>query len=171
MKTPLREYLLFFNYAMTCEKIIDTYLKLDKYERVPIGITLHLLRCRSCRETVKKLSKVYTQHRKKEKNPSPELVEDIMQNIYQLSEKPVQTETLSDAKILLWMLTGLLIVIGFIILPFTEIGQWGINHLGIAFIIPFALICAISVSAFYAVFVGKNIDFFVKQFDLPTSLQ
>ena len=38
-----------------CSKIMDTYLELDKGERIPWKVTLHLLTCSKCRKQVKML--------------------------------------------------------------------------------------------------------------------
>ena len=42
---------------MTCEKAFDDYLSLDKGERIPLPVTLHLFICPVCRTGVRKLTR------------------------------------------------------------------------------------------------------------------
>ena len=40
-----------------CEKIMDTFLALDKDERLPLSVSLHLLACPHCRSQVRLLTR------------------------------------------------------------------------------------------------------------------
>ena len=42
---------------MTCDRAFNRYLELDKNERVPLRVTLHLLACPACRTGVRRLSR------------------------------------------------------------------------------------------------------------------
>ncbi|MCD1654172.1 hypothetical protein K7J14_05590 [Treponema zuelzerae] len=41
---------------MNCQKAFDRYLSLDKYEHVPLSVTVHLLFCPVCRTSVRRLT-------------------------------------------------------------------------------------------------------------------
>ena len=45
-----------------CNRVMDIYLGLDKGERVPLNVTLHLLTCAKCRKQVKGLKKTSAPH-------------------------------------------------------------------------------------------------------------
>ena len=49
-----------------CEKMIDTYLMLDKHERIPLAVCVHLLTCKKCRTQVRMM----TQAEEKLSSPS-----------------------------------------------------------------------------------------------------
>ena len=39
-----------------CNKIIEKYLQLDKNQRLPLAITLHILSCKSCKNKIRMMS-------------------------------------------------------------------------------------------------------------------
>ena len=45
------------NFLTDCSEVMNNYLSLDKGERVPLGVTLHLITCKECRNQVRALKK------------------------------------------------------------------------------------------------------------------
>ena len=128
----------------TCEKNMDKFLALDKYERIPLGVTLHFLCCKKCRTQARylTLAERYTSEPIRE---TP--VKNMLENI---PIKPV-----SMAK---WIISGiimiLMMVVSGILLNKTESPAFAI-----ILNINFGLI----ITAYCAIFVGTNMDFFIKK--------
>ena len=125
---------------------MDDFLMLDKNERIPIKITLHLLKCKKCRSQVHylTLSEKYAAE-KLQYRPLTQMLENI-------PIKPV-----SMAK---WIVSGILMIIMMVIfgLFLNRIDRAG-------FSIIFNLIFGLLVTAYCAIFVGTNIDFFIKKIE------
>ena len=73
---------------------------------------------------------------------------------------------LPNVSILPWAVVGILMIVGLAYMPFTEIGKWAAENFKLRFVIPFALVFSVFVSVYSAIFVYRNLDFFVKKFDL-----
>lgn len=154
---------------MTCSAALSEYFSLDKHGHVPLRVVFHLLVCPSCRSIVRSMSKAEALHISiLQEKADTDFSDKMMKKIECLPPEmhPTYFSTLSDKAVRLWpwIATGLFMIIGFSVLPFTDIGQWGLN-LGGIFIIPLALMYAMAITAFCAFFVAKNIDFFIKKFD------
>ena len=156
---------------MTCNKAIDTYMALDKHEPVPLTVIFHILQCKKCRSLIRAMTKasdLYAKRIASAKNFDGTLTEKTMLKIHE-AVAAMQADSgakLPEVRIFPWVITGIIMIIGFSSLPFTHIGRWAAETFGLAFTIPFALIFAVFVSVFSALFVGKNLDFFIKKFDL-----
>ena len=128
----------------TCEKNMDKFLALDKYERIPLGVTLHFLCCKKCRTQARYLT-IAERYTSEPIRETP--VKNMLENI---PIKPV-----SMAK---WIISGiimiLMMVVSGILLNKTESQAFAI-----ILNINFGLI----ITAYCAIFVGTNMDFFIKK--------
>lgn len=160
---------------MNCEKAFDNYLLLDKNERVPLLITLHLLRCPSCRTGVRLMTrseKILATPITAEQpvcTDDPIIAEALARIAasglnYTIIEKPEHQVSLFR-----WMISGIALVAGFAVVPTSTIGIWSSQYFGATFMIPFYLICGLTITAYCGMFIGTNIDFFVKKFGIPHS--
>jgi predicted anti-sigma-YlaC factor YlaD len=164
---------------MTCEKAFDRYLSLDRNERVPFGVTLHLISCPACRTSVRKLTRaermlsrplavqatapsVFASGRETAIDPSVEAL------LARIASEGHSFESLCPAEprisMYRWVVVGLALVAGFAIVPFSSIGIWTRLVFGNSFLIPFSLLCGVAVTLYCGLFIGSNIDFFVKKF-------
>ena len=107
-----------------CEKNMDAFLSLDKYERIPLGVTLHLLTCKKCRTQVRYLT-LAEKYASEPIRATP--IRDALENI---PVKPV-----SMAK---WVISGFLMIF-------------------------LMVIFGVLVTVYCALFVGTNMDFFIKK--------
>ncbi|MCR5613107.1 hypothetical protein [Treponema sp.] len=138
-----------------CSKIMDTYLELDKGERIPWKVTLHLLTCSKCRKQVKMLKAAEKIARSPIEIPVP--IDDssilaVMSKInpdYQNYKNPI-----SIAK---WIIAGVVMIL--FMLTF---GLSSYQKADKAIMISFYILFACVVTAYCAMFVGTNIDYFVK---------
>jgi hypothetical protein len=161
---------------MNCDKSFDRYLSLDKNARVPLPVTLHLLVCSSCRTEVRSMT------RAEEHLASPLGLRVNTQSYdpgIMLAMERIAASGLSYAKtdmketrvsLLRWLVSGLALIAGFAIVPFTAIGIWSSAVLGNAFSVPFYILCGVAVTGYCGMFVGTNIDFFVKKFGIARTI-
>ena len=123
---------------------MDKFLALDKYERIPLGVTLHFLACKKCRTQARYLTLA-------EKFASEPIratpIKDMLENI---PIKPV-----SMAK---WIVSGILMIL---MIVFTGIflNKSESSIFAIIMNINFGLI----ITAYCAIFVATNMDFFMKK--------
>ena len=130
----------------TCEKNMDTFLSLDKYERIPLKLTLHLLSCKKCRTQVHYLSlaEIYASEPIKQ---TP--IKDALENM------PVRPVTMTK-----WIIWGIIMIL--LLVVFCLI----LNRIDrTSFAIFFNIIFGTLVTAYCVLFVGTNMDFFIKKID------
>jgi len=77
---------------------------------------------------------------------------------------PTVPVTVRSVSLLRWLFAGVALIAGFAVVPFSSIGSWSSETFGPSFLIPFYLLCGVAVTAYCGLFVGTNIDLFVKKF-------
>lgn len=161
---------------MTCDEAFNRYLELDKNERVPLRVTLHLFACPACRTGVRRLSRaervLASPHAVSAQGAFSSASDDAavlsaMERIRAagLAYPPSQDDE-GRVSLSRWIGSGLGLVFGFAIIPFSAIGEWSRLAFGTSFSIPLYLLCGIAVTTWCGVFIGSNIDFFVKKFNI-----
>lgn len=129
-----------------CEKHMDTFLSLDKYERIPLAVTLHLLTCKKCRTQVHYLSLA-------EKYAS----EPVRQKPFRDALESLPVHPVSMTKWIVWGIVMILLMVTFGLI---------LNRLDrTSFAIFFNIIFGTLVTVYCALFVGTNMDFFIKKID------
>ncbi len=127
-----------------CEKNMDKFLARDKYERIPLGVTLHFLACKKCRSQARYLT-LAERYASDPIRSRP--IKDIIESI---PIKPV-----SMAK---WIVSGILMIL---MIVFTGIflNKSESSIFAIIMNINFGLI----ITAYCTIFVATNMDFFMKK--------
>src|SRR5574344_437159 len=122
-----------------CERFINEYLELDKYERVPLSLTFHLLTCKKCRTQVRLLT-----------------ITEIMQKINPAWDpETCSTNPVSMTK---WIIGGIAMILFMLVFAiFTSSASD--QRLLVAFYLVFGGV----VTSYCTLFVGSNMDFFVKK--------
>ncbi len=162
---------------MNCEKAIDRYLSLDKGEWVPPAVTFHLIFCPVCRTLVRKLAEAERlAARPLAVRPAPKVavadpvlaaaLERLAASGLVYPEVKPDDRHVSLAR---WLVAGFALAIGFTAVPFSFIGDWSSSTFGLAYSVPFYLLCGLAVTAYCGMFIGTNIDFFVKKLGLTPS--
>ncbi|ULQ58721.1 hypothetical protein K7I13_09165 [Brucepastera parasyntrophica] len=162
---------------MSCDKAFDRYLSLDKHERVPFTVSLHLLICPVCRTSVRQITRAEALLARplKMKAVSEIMVSEasadpiILAAMEQLKKAGLAYPSLGDdsrVSLFRWVVSGIVLAFGFAMVPFTFIGDWFIRTFGNTYLIPFYLLCGIAVAIYCGLFVATNIDIFVKKFDI-----
>lgn len=120
-----------------CGKMMDKFLMLDKHERIPLDVTLHLLKCKKCRSQVRYLTKA-------EKFAAEPL------KISLLRIKPVSMKK--------WIFCGILMIFLMATYQFSAAKLSG-EIMNTIFYIFFGIV----VTAYCAIFIAANLDYFVKK--------
>ncbi|MCR5607246.1 MAG: hypothetical protein K6F69_10590 [Treponema sp.] len=144
-----------------CEEIMNTFMLLDKDEHIPLKVTAHLLCCKKCRSQVRLLTKAerITAAPLNIQTPiTDKSLQNIMEKVNKLSPS-WQKDTSVPNPITMkgWVVSGILMII--LMLTFGLFTPREDSTLMIAFYLVFAAI----ITAYCAVFIGSNIDFFVKK--------
>jgi len=171
---------------MKCEKAFDRYLSLDKNQAVPLRVSLHLLCCPVCRTAVRTLTRA---ERALARPLAPLLTSplasanaqaasggnsaEIIDRSVRLAFERIQAAGFAyppveavarRVSMSRWLLVGVLMAGGFVVIPFSMIGEWTRSVYGLAFSLPFYLVSGLAVTVYSGLFIGSNIDFFVKKF-------
>ena len=139
-----------------CNDVMEEYLRLDKGERIPLGLTLHLLVCKNCRKQVRLLKQA---EKSAIPNPCSQTALDdaailaVMNKI--MTESGSQKNPISLSK---WIIGGILMILLFI--AFSVFAKPGSNRfLTLSTYIELAAI----VTVYCVLFIRSNMDFFVKK--------
>lgn len=162
---------------MTCEKAMDRYLRLDKDERVPFGVTVHLIACPACRTAVRRLTKAeravavpFAAQSAFARVPDTAADSAFSALVAKIASDGLAYPSSCPAErrvsLYRWLVCGLALILGFAVVPFSSIGVWTSTTFGSSFIVPFYLIFGLATAIYCGLFVGTNIDFFVKKFGL-----
>ncbi len=170
-----------------CEKYFDKFLSLDKNEIIPLSVSIHLLLCAKCRTAVRSMSiaEDLLQQDMNEaagnKSTGVPRKTDKKKNSFPAAESrdPVVAAALSqiaDAGLTYpiepvtgrvslekWTVGGIILILCLTFFPFTALGEWGEKVLGEGFSISFYVLTGISIAVYISLFIGSNIDFFVKK--------
>jgi hypothetical protein len=146
---------------MNCETIMERFLELDKNERLPFYMTMHLLLCRDCRTAVRML----TQAEKQAAQPLAEYVtiDDAFMQAIMAKISPITQETAAPVSMRRWVVSGLTMIAALFFFPvFSHMRLPDTEILTLSFYLLFG--CAVAV--YCVIFVGGNLDFFIKQIEL-----
>ena len=140
-----------------CEDFMNQYLMLDKGERVPLKISLHLLGCKKCREQIKLLKLAEKEISAPLKIETPVTDASIQKIIYQINiqQKDKFYKPLPFAG---WIIGGLL-MIALLFSSLFSTQEMQNRSLSIWY----ALTIAGCVTVYSAVFVCSHIDLFIKK--------
>lgn len=126
-----------------CDLMMDRFLMLDKHERIPLRVTLHLLGCKKCRSQVRYLSKA----------------EKIAAEPLKISVPLIKPVSMKK-----WIFYGILMILLMATyqLSAAKLGSETANTF-------FYIIFGIVVTAYCAIFIAANLDFFVKKISSTNS--
>ncbi len=138
-----------------CDEVMEKYLMLDKGERVPIDITLHLITCKKCRKQIRMMKAA----EKTSKGPLsiPVAMNDFSIEAVMAKIDPNYSYSKNPISITKWIFGGVAMIL--FMLAFGLSNYCGASK---AIVISFYTLFAGCVTAYCAMFVGTNMDFFVK---------
>lgn len=138
-----------------CNEVMNKYLSLDKGDRVPLDVTLHLITCRDCRRQVK----IMKAAEKIAKAPLeiPVGMDDFSIEAVMAKIDPNYRYTKNPISIAKWIVGGIAMIL--LMLTFGLSDYCSANK---TVMIAFYTLFAACVTAYCALFIGTNMDFFVK---------
>ena len=143
-----------------CNRIMDTFLLLDKDEHIPLNVTAHLLVCRKCRSQVRLLTRA--EHLSAlplsiETPLTDTKLKSIMKKVHAMKRDWQKDESVPNPISMKgWVISGILMII--LMLTFALFSRNN-SVLSLAFYLVFAMI----ITVYSALFIGSNIDFFIKK--------
>lgn len=143
-----------------CTQIMNQFLELDKNQRIPLKLTLHLLLCKKCRTQVRMLTKAEKIASEPLKVQVPLTDNSIEAVLRQINPQYDYEESKSPISLGRWIVSGAAMVC--LMLLFGILTRGSSSQ---ALLISFYLLFAGVVTAYCAFFVGCNMDFFVKKIE------
>ena len=146
----------------TCQNVMDTYFALDKNQRIPLKITLHLLSCKDCRTNIRMMTKAERILVKRHEDYSTYeglTLFDIMQKIYP------EKYSLRKVSMKQWVITGIILVLCMIFATILT------AHAIPAIQVFVCIFIGVVLSVYIALFIGTNLDFFVKRVEQADSIK
>lgn len=168
----------------TCDKYFDKFLSLDKNEIIPLSVSLHLLVCPKCRTAVRNMSvaeDILQQGLRENDRPADgrrDAPGKARGSSAAKPHDPVLQAALAQiaaaglvydvpltgrVSMVKWVCGGLILILCLVGFPFTAMGKWAESVLGRWFSISFYILTGTSIAVYSALFIGSNIDFFVKK--------
>lgn len=137
-----------------CDYVMEKFLELDKNEMLPLWMTKHLLMCDKCRANVRRFShaeKILSKSGKIDNPFSFATISDIKEQLYPGSTKA------KKVPILYWLIIGIILLVCLTFLTiylskFLPQMQTYISFFMAGIIITYCML-----------FIGLNLDFFVKK--------
>lgn len=140
-----------------CEDFLNQYLMLDKGERVPLRISLHLLGCKKCREQIKLLKLAEKEISAPLKIETP-VTDASIQKVLSQVHMPQKDRFYKPLPFAGWIIGGIL-MIALLFSSLFSTQEMQNRSLSIWY----ALTIAGCVTAYCAVFVCSHIDLFIKK--------
>lgn len=143
---------------MNCEEYMDQYLMLDKNEKVPGTLTRHFLTCKKCRNEVKALVQAEKLAARPLKIKTPVESKTIENAVKELD--PNYNPYKNRVHIWGWILFGVLLIA-----CLTTFGIITPVYQSDSSQVFFYLAFAGTICGYCALFIGSNLDFFVKRIE------
>jgi hypothetical protein len=142
----------------TCDEMMDIFFSLDKNERYPLRLTLHLLSCAQCRTQVRLCTLAEKICAEPLARPADEA--DVMRLMARVRQHmPEQSDT-SPISLRRWIVSGVTMILAMMLFAVISPKSSG-NYLQLAFYLVFAG----AVTAYCAIFIASNMDFFIKKIE------
>ncbi len=142
-------------------ELMDTFLSLDKNEHIPFMLTLRLLADKKCRTQVRlmtKAEKIASEPLKIQVPLNDTSIEAVLKQINpDFNEAEAEKSPISLSR---WIVAGLIMIL--LLLIFGIITRRDSSQV---LMLCFSLLFAGAVTAYCALFVGCNMDFFVKKIE------
>ena len=153
------ETMLSENARSKCDKMMDKFLMLDKQERIPLDVTFHLLQCKKCRTQVRYLSKA-EKYASEPLKVSVPITDSKISAILKTANPRWSTENfkIKPVSMAKWIVCGILMLLFMTTYTFTA-AKLGNEEANIFFYITFGIV----ITAYCAIFISSNLDFFIKK--------
>ena len=158
---------------MKCDEIMEEYLRIERYERLPLRMVFHLLYCKKCRDNIKvmTLATHFSSDKIMRKASKTNLLYmKTMQQIMESGNVPlVKKSSFALLSLSLWGVIGSAMLAIFLVIPSTKIGIRFIEAFGNYFTLQFLFTVVSFLTICTIIFIARNLNFFVKIFKLASS--
>ncbi|HOE09781.1 MAG TPA: hypothetical protein PLV89_13045 [Treponemataceae bacterium] len=134
------------------------YLLLDRHEHVPLKITAHLLACKKCRTEVRLLTIADKACTKPLSIPVPitsDSITSIMKAV--IPNYTVEEPVFNKVSLKRWVISGLVMIFAMLFFGINSYSQN--SQIAVSVYLVFAAV----ITAYLALFVAGNMDFFIKK--------
>jgi hypothetical protein len=141
-----------------CGQIMHDYLLLDRHEHVPLKITAHLLVCKKCRTEVRLLTIADKACTKPLSIPVPitsDSITSIMKAV--IPNYTVEEPEFNKVSLKRWVISGLVMIFAMLFFGINSYSQN--SQIAVSVYLVFAAV----ITAYLALFVAGNMDFFIKK--------
>lgn len=141
-----------------CGQIMHDYLLLDRHEHVPLKITAHLLVCKKCRTEVRLLTISDKACTKPLSIPVPitsDSITSIMKAV--IPNYTVEEPEFNKVSLKRWVISGLVMIFAMLFFGINSYSQN--SQIAVSVYLVFAAV----ITAYLALFVAGNMDFFIKK--------
>lgn len=135
---------------------MDDYLSLDKGQRIPLDLTIHLLKCKKCRSEIRALSYAEKIAGRPLAIPTPITDKSIALVMKQID--PSFNPQKNHVPLYQWVIFGVVMIAA--LCSFGIFTSSSSDHF---LMFAFYLMFAGAVTAYCMLFIGTNLDFFVKK--------
>jgi hypothetical protein len=141
-----------------CDAVMNAFFGLDKHERLPLGMTLHLLRCRKCRTQVRRCALAEKACAEPLLRPADDEAHAAL--MARISAACPLGAGAGRVSLRRWIVSGVAMIAAM-----TVFGVFSADTaLGVQ--LSFYIVFAGVVCAYCALFIGGNMDFFAKKIEL-----
>lgn len=140
-----------------CEEIMNQYLMLDKGEKVPFSLTLHILGCKKCRQQIKMLKMAEEKISAPLKIQAP-VTDASIQKVISEVTPVIKDRFYKPLPVAGWIIGGLAMV-ALLVFAIYYTSDFHIRSLSVSYALTFAF-CVI---IYCGMFVFSHIDAFVKK--------
>lgn len=147
--------------SKTCNEIMNHFLELDKNQILPLRITFHLLTCKKCRSQVRFMTMAEKHCKEPLSVPAEESSQAIISLMQKIDPEYLAKTSVAPISMRRWIVCGVAMILGMLFFMFHS------KHVdSIALNVTFYCFFACAISAYCAIFVGSNLDFFVKKIEI-----
>lgn len=141
-----------------CEEIMNSYLLLDKDERVPLKLFMHLVFCRKCRQQIKMLSYAEKQISAPLNIQTPITDASIKNVMLKIAPEVYEKMIQKPISISGWIVGGVVMIA---LLFFSVFVTKNMHSESISLV--YGLLIAALVTGYCALFICSHVDIFVKK--------
>jgi hypothetical protein len=139
-----------------CEDYMDQFLSLDKGERIPLSLTMHLLHCSKCRSEVRALERAERAVGRPINIPAP-ITDNTITTVMRTID-PAYDPQKNHVPLFQWIIAGVIMIAALF-----SFGIYTSSSSSHFLLVAFYLMFAGVVTAYSMLFIGTNLDFFVKK--------
>lgn len=158
---------------MKCDALMEEYLHIERYERLPLHMVFHLLHCKKCRNTIKRMTLAthFNSDRimQKASKTNPLYIKTMQQIMASKAEKSIKKSSFNFFVLSLWAIVGSLMLAIFLVVPSTKIGIRFMQSFGSNFTLQFLFTTVSFLTSCTIIFIANNLKLLAKTFKLATS--